>query len=487
VNVQASQVGTPTNKTSAFSDSTVDTPPGTVIKQLNPDLAIDKAASKAQVNIGDALAYTLSVSNVSGGPTTGTITVTDTVPAGLTLNSVTGGAAWTCTTSGNALSCTYNLGQLNVGQSAAPITVNTTVNSSAPNSLVNTGVVATPGDTNPGNNQDTVTTPVVRPDLAILKTANQSAVNVGETLIYTLAVNNVGAGTTTGTVTVTDTVPTGLTLTGVNGAAAWTCTTSGSSLSCTYNGGALAAGATAPAITVTTTVNAAAPAQLVNTGVVSTPGDTNPGNDRSTVTTPVLNPDLAILKTVNVPSVTQGGTLTYTLTVTNVGTGPTTGRVNVTDTLPAGLTLTSINAGTQWACATTASFITCDYTGPALTGGNTVGSTAPGITIVAAVARTATGTLVNTGVVSTPGDNNPANDRSTVQTPILTEIAEQPETPGTIDPPPAPPGPPTPPKKVKPDLPFTGADTTVLVQLGLGTLLAGGMLLVLARPRRRTT
>jgi uncharacterized protein (TIGR03437 family) len=70
---------------------------------------------------------------------------------------------------------------------------------------------------------------------------------------------------------------------------------------------------------------------------------------------------------------------TYALTVTNVGQGPTTGAVTVTDTLPVGLTATAIG-GTGWSCTLTP--LTCTR-GDSLT----VGASFPDITVTVNVAN----------------------------------------------------------------------------------------------------
>ena len=65
------------------------------------------------------------------------------------------------------------------------------------------------------------------------------------------------------------------------------------------------------------------------------------GNDvvlRVTKGGSTLTPDSSITKTHSPPTFTAGGDGTYTLTVTNKGTGSTAGTVTVTDTLPAGFT-----------------------------------------------------------------------------------------------------------------------------------------------------
>src|SRR5439155_11734510 len=105
------------------------TPPGS-------DLAIVKDADKATVKAGNTLTYTLTVSNVGQGPTTGAVTVTDTVPDGLDLVTVNGGSAWDCTNSGRDITCTYLDGVLNPGDVAAPILVLTTVNDTAVGSVI---------------------------------------------------------------------------------------------------------------------------------------------------------------------------------------------------------------------------------------------------------------------------------------------------------------------------------------------------------------
>ena len=63
----------------------------------------------------------------------------------------------------------------------------------------------------------------------------------------------------------------------------------------------------------------------------------------------VGSPDLTISKT-HGGSFTQGQTgATYSITASNVGSGPSVGTITMTDTLPIGLTATAIS-GTGWSC-----------------------------------------------------------------------------------------------------------------------------------------
>src|SRR6185369_1624356 len=158
---------------------------------------------------------------------------------------------------------------------------------------------------------------------------------------YTLTARNSGASATSGTVTVTDTLPSGLTATALTGTG-WTCTVS--SVSCTRSD-VLAVASNYPAITLTVDVSTTAPASVTNSAAVSGGGETNTANNTaSDVTTinPPPTPDLTLTKT-HVGNFTQGQTGAYTLTVTNGGTGATAGAVTVADTLPASLTATAMS------------------------------------------------------------------------------------------------------------------------------------------------
>ena len=70
-------------------------------------------------------------------------------------------------------------------------------------------------------------------------------------------------------------------------------------------------------------------------------GETNTANDTASDVSAITQlPDLTLMKT-HTGSFTQGQTgASYTLTVSNSGTEPTSGVVTVTDTLPGSLTAT---------------------------------------------------------------------------------------------------------------------------------------------------
>ena len=151
----------------------------------------------------------------------------------------------------------------------------------------------------------------------------------GQTFSYFVTVSNVGGSPSSGPVTVTETPPAGLTVTALSGAG-WTCTVA--TPTCTRSD-ALAAASSYPDITVTTSVGASvAPGTVTNTAVVSGGGDPNPGNNTATdptvITSPASGPDLTLTKAQSGGVVTVGQPITFTLRVTNVGTGPTSGTID---------------------------------------------------------------------------------------------------------------------------------------------------------------
>ena len=120
------------------------------------------------------------------------------------------------------------------------------------------------------------------PDLTISKTHGGAFTRGQAGAIYTITVANEGTGPTSGTVTVTDALPAGLTASAIEGAQ-WTCTLAG--LTCTRSD-SLAAQGSYPAIMVTVNVATDAPGTVTNSATVSGGGDATPADDTaSDVTT----------------------------------------------------------------------------------------------------------------------------------------------------------------------------------------------------------
>lgn len=153
-------------------------------------------------------------------------------------------------------------------------------------------LIASPGSipvivVNPdGTPSGSATLTVNAPMLGITKTHARNFAQGENNATYTVTVSNAsGALSTTGQVTVTDTVPAGMTLVSMAGEN-WTCPSGGNTCA---RSDPLAAGLSHPAITVTVNVAANATTPLTNQVIVSGGGSaTASASDSTTVITPSL-------------------------------------------------------------------------------------------------------------------------------------------------------------------------------------------------------
>ena len=367
-----------------------------------PDLTVSKTHFPTFAQGGTGT-YSISVSNVGSVPAEGLVKVKDVLPAGLTATSMSG-SGWTCTLA--AVTCTRS-DSLGAGNTYPPINLEVNVASNSPLSLVNTVTVEGGGDATPGNNSATdPTTVTARADVTVSKTHSGNFAQGQQGATYTITVSNIGGLATFGVVTVNDTLPAGLTAATMGGTG-WSCTLG--TRTCTRSD-ALGSGASYPPITLTVNVAANAAASVNNTATVSGGSQTYTANDTATdPTTITQHPDLTVVKS-HLGNFTQGQTgRMYSILVSNGGGAATSGTVTVTDTLPPGLTATSL-FGNGWSC--TLGTLTCTRAS-ALAGG----ASYPRITLIVNVALNAvSGT--NTATVSGGGEvvtsNNTSADPTTI-------------------------------------------------------------------------
>jgi uncharacterized repeat protein (TIGR01451 family) len=193
------------------------------ITTIAPNLNIKKTGPTS-FTVGKQGSYTLNVqNNPKAGPTTGPITVTDTLPAGLDFVSATG-TNWTCSVTGQLVTCNYTGAALKPGQATPPITINVIPTGAAAANVTNTAVVATPGDDpknppklpekdNTGDNTARIQTPITpAPLLQSIKTSQINDLNSngladpGEIITYTFTTRNIGNAPSTNT-SLTDNIP----------------------------------------------------------------------------------------------------------------------------------------------------------------------------------------------------------------------------------------------------------------------------------------
>ncbi|WP_421693946.1 beta strand repeat-containing protein [Aestuariivirga sp.] len=215
--------------------------------------------------------------------------------------------------------------------------------------------------------------------LAVQKSAPSPALNVGQNSTYTLTITNAGTLDAT-TAQIADKLPAGLSFVSADGNN-WSCQESNKLVSCQFSGGTIAAGGGTAKISVVVTPDAGTGGQSVTNyaSIDPTGGPTPPSpgpscapsaNCASNTAGISAGPDLTIAKSPPSPALGDGVESTYTLKVTNTGTGNAT-TAQVQDLLPDGLNLVSAT-GQNWSCSVGGGVVVCDFAGGSIAyGGGT--------------------------------------------------------------------------------------------------------------------
>ncbi len=274
-------------------------------------------------------------------PTTNTVQkVTPATNNGANRTSTTYGSAGVCTTVG---ACTYALGTAvagnnNSGLEAGPSADNVTlpVDWSISKTLVGSAAAGQTANyvITPRNNGRTIATQT----FAISQASTVSAANIPSTF-------------SSSPLRITDTLPSGVTLSALAAGSNWTCSgaVGASSLSCDYFAATpsaaypVAAQTNLPATTVTVFFSqAACPGPVTNTAAISAGALENTTADNTTTLASALGCGalLSITKTNSVTTLAAGSTTSYSVTVNNAGPSSADGAV-LKDLPSAGLVCTA--------------------------------------------------------------------------------------------------------------------------------------------------
>jgi uncharacterized repeat protein (TIGR01451 family) len=292
-----------------------------------------------------------SITNNGTGATgdpvgTNPLTVTDTLNAALTYISFSG-SGWICTASGQTVTC-KNDSSVAQSSSYPTLTINVNVSASAGSSISNLASISGAGVSSTTTNTDMITV-LPSPVLSIGKT-HPGIFMQGQTAEWDISVSNTAAGSTTsGTVNVSDILPSGYTVNNFSTTAGtWNCggTTTVSCTTTLAEGG----GSTFPRIEVIVNVPTTSPTTVSNTASAWGGGDLThtssataaAGSDNNVpvVQIPASTTTTGVLTTPYTP----GNAGTAVITVTGVSGGPyPTGNLTYAATNAVG---TSIFSGT---------------------------------------------------------------------------------------------------------------------------------------------
>ncbi len=333
--------------TSDNADPVQDKDDGVAIADGNALLTVSKSADKSTAKVGDTITYTVVAANATGADVNiRDAVMTDTIPAGLTFRgnvTVDGySAAYQYNNTSKTLS--VDLGEIAPNQTKA-ICFDVTVNSDAYGMHIeNTALVSgsnTPDKSGTDNGVDIEDG--TADGHAGNKTASKTTAAVGDTVTYSIRLSNGAAATADWeNMTVTDTIPDGVTFAGnvqENGSATVNYSYNADTKTITFTPDAIAAGAQTVLSFAVTVDEGSQGKFIVNTAILDDNGKTTPMPDGGVQidegkAAPIVN------KSASVTTANVGDTFTYTITAKN-GNKATAAWKNVvlTDTLPTGVKL----------------------------------------------------------------------------------------------------------------------------------------------------
>ena len=286
---------------------------------------------------GATLVYRITVTN-NGAAQATNVSLDDDLPAGVSyVGDVASQGAYV---NGTGI---WTIGTMDDGD-VVTLDITVTVDVGTSNDTITNTTTAANGDqddpTTTGDDLEEAITVNNDSDLVTTKVVDDSTPDEGGTVVYTLTVTNNGAAQATN-VSLTDQLPTGVTYVSdsasqgayVNGTGIWTIGTMDDGDVVTLN--------------ITATVDVGTSNDVITNTTTAADGDQNDptttGDDLEEDITVNNDSDLVTTKVVDDSTPDEGGTVVYTLTVTNNGAAQAT-NVSLTDQLPTGVTYVSDSA-----------------------------------------------------------------------------------------------------------------------------------------------
>lgn len=329
------------------------------------DLRVLVSDAPDPVQTGAPVDYSIAVSNLG---VTAATQVDATVFFSAALTPVPQSTpGWTCVTN-SVISCTLNAGTLAGGANAPTLALRFTAPPSPQTVQITVSSTSFETDANPGNNTNVQeTTQVIAgvADLSLTASNNGPSATVGSPISYTLGVVNAGPANAT-SLQVNGTLTGAFTFSSFGGSASWSCAQSTGTFSCSYIGGTpagtLIAGVSAAPIVINGIAGPTPGTASMTASATSAVADPTPATASSAVTVTGAigaSVDLALQQTViGSQPIPRGVSFAYRMQVASlVASNQTASGVRIVSTLPAGITLESVN-GAGWSCTAN---VQCDY------------------------------------------------------------------------------------------------------------------------------
>ena len=327
-----------------------------LIKKITPSIKITKTASQSSVIQGDSFDYTLTVKN-NGTIDADSISVSDTVPSAYTVTGVSDGD-FSCNVSGQQIDCTLP-GTL-YPNGAEDLTIHVTATGSS--GAINTASVSAVTAIQNVSDNDYLQVDIVPQtyELSLLHSIDTSELIQGHTTYYYFSIRNTG-NMDLSHVTLTDTIPSQLSIVNITAPADWDCSasdTTNNQLSCTL-----------PAVLApgdVKYVSVKVKGETTGTGIVNSATATadSAATKNADTTLDIVAPQPSIDLEKSAPSSVKSlKTFYYTFTAENSGT-ETLSNITLTDTFDAQLTLPADwndAVPASWHCNKSGNTLTCTY------------------------------------------------------------------------------------------------------------------------------
>jgi len=374
---------------------------------------LSKAFSPSSITAGGTSTLTLTLSNPDSAATALKLALVDALPAGMTLADA---GSTTCT--GGVLSAAKGGSTLTLSSGTLPASGSCTVTALVTSTTAGNSINSMPAgalDTNTGSSvapavATLTVVPLVTAPPVLGKAFSPSTITAGGTSTLTLTLSNSASVVASLTAALTDTLPSGLT---VSGGGTTTCagtvTAVKGSSTVSLSGGTIPAGGSC---TVTATVTAPVAGSYFNSmaaGALKTGTGSSASPAVATLTvTAIVAPLLS--KSFSPLSVSAGGTSGLTITLSNSNSTVAALTAPLSDVLPTGMTLSGSAA------------TTCGGTLTGSNGASTVTLTGGSIpanghcTITASVTAPAAGSYVNSLAAAALKTSNGNNSTAAVAT-----------------------------------------------------------------------